>query len=57
MHHANYSPLVSLDRAHREPEVEAQVDPTEEANLEPEPEPEQGSPRCIKPQFLTFILN
>jgi hypothetical protein len=57
MHHANYSPLVSLDRAHREPEVEAQVDPTEEANLEPEPEPKQGRPRCIKPQFLTFILN
>jgi hypothetical protein len=40
MHHANYSILASLDPAHEEPEVEAQVNPIEEAN--PEPEPEQG---------------
>jgi hypothetical protein len=40
MHHANYSILASLDPAHEEPEVEAQVNPIEEAN--PKPEPEQG---------------
>jgi hypothetical protein len=53
MHHANYSLLASLDPAHEEPEVEAQVDPTEETN----PEPEQGKPRCITPPSLTFTLN
>jgi hypothetical protein len=53
MHHANYSLLASLDPVHEEPEVEAQVDPTEEAN--PEPEPEQGKPRCIKPHSLSIV--
>jgi hypothetical protein len=53
MHHANYSLLASLDPAHEEPEVEAQVDPTEETN--PEPEPEQDKPRCIKPPSLSFV--
>jgi hypothetical protein len=42
MHDANYSLLASLDPAHEEPKVEAQVDSTEEANLELEPE--QGKP-------------
>jgi hypothetical protein len=39
--------LASLDPAQEEPELEAQVDPTEEAN--PELEPEQGKSRCITP--------
>jgi hypothetical protein len=43
MHHTKYSLCASLDPTHEEPEVKAQVDPTEEAN----PEPEQGKPRCI----------
>jgi hypothetical protein len=37
----------SLDPAHDEPELEAQVDEAEKAN--PEPEPEQVKPRCITP--------
>jgi hypothetical protein len=45
MHHANYSLFASLDPTHEEPEVEAQVDPIEEAN----PELEQDKPRCITP--------
>jgi hypothetical protein len=46
MYHANYSHLTSLTgpRA-RGAGVDAQVDPVKEAN--PEPEPEQGKPRCI----------
>jgi hypothetical protein len=47
MHHANYSLLAFLDPMHKEPEVEAQVDPTKEAN----PEPEQDKPRCITPNL------
>jgi hypothetical protein len=35
----------SLDPAHKESELEAQVDQVEEAN--PEPKPEQGKPQCI----------
>jgi hypothetical protein len=42
MHHANYSLCASLDPAREEPKVEAQVDPTKETNLKPEPE--QGKP-------------
>jgi hypothetical protein len=53
MHHANYSLLASLEPAHEELEVEAQVNPTEEAN----PEPEQGKLRCTTPPSLTFVLN
>jgi hypothetical protein len=52
MHHTNYSLRTSLDPIHEEPKVEALADPTEEAN----PEPEQGKPRYITPQFLTFIF-
>jgi hypothetical protein len=57
MHHANYSLLAMLDHAHEEPEVEAQVDPTEEAN--PELEPKQGKPQCITPNpwLLFFKIN
>jgi hypothetical protein len=43
MHHTNYSLFTSLDPAHKEPKAEAQVNPTEEAN--PELEPEQAKPR------------
>jgi hypothetical protein len=43
LHHTNLSPLLHrLDPAHEEPELEAQVEQTEEAN--PNPEPEQGKP-------------
>jgi hypothetical protein len=45
MHHTKYSLRASLDPAHEESEVEAPTDPTDEANLEPEPD--QGKPRCI----------
>jgi hypothetical protein len=51
MHHTNYGLRASLDPAHEEPKVEALADPTEEANLKPEPE--QGNPGCITPQSLT----
>jgi hypothetical protein len=47
--------LYSLHPTLEEPKLEAQADQVEEAN--PEPGPEQGKPRCITPQFLTFILN
>jgi hypothetical protein len=43
MHHANCCLFTSLDPAHEESEVEAQVDPTAEIN------PEQGKSRCITP--------
>jgi hypothetical protein len=56
LRHANYSLLLYLlDPVHEELELEAQVDQTEEAN--PEPEPEQGKPRCITSSSLNFILN
>jgi hypothetical protein len=51
----DYSLFASLDPAQEEPEVEAQVEQAEEAN--PEPEPEQGKPQCIKPPSLTFNFN
>jgi hypothetical protein len=54
MHYSNYSLIASLDPAHEEPKVEAQVNPTEEANLEPE----QGKPLCITPNsWLLFWVN
>jgi hypothetical protein len=40
--------LHSLDPIREEPELEVQA---EEANIDPE----QGKPRCITPQSLTFI--
>jgi hypothetical protein len=43
MHHANYSLHALLDPTHEEPEVEAHVNPTKDAN----PEPEQCKPWCI----------
>jgi hypothetical protein len=50
-YHTNLSPFMhSLDPAHEESELEVQV---EETN----PEPEQGKPRWITQQSLTFILN
>jgi hypothetical protein len=56
MHYANISfVLHSLDLVNEEPELEVQAeqDLAEETN----PEPEQGMPRCIISQSLTFILN
>jgi hypothetical protein len=56
VHHANISFLLhSLDPGNEEPELEvrAEQDQAEDTNLEPE----QGKPRCITPQPLTFILN
>jgi hypothetical protein len=55
MHHANISfVLHSLDPVNEEPELEVQIEqvPAKETN----PEPEQGTPRCITPQSLTFIF-
>jgi hypothetical protein len=54
VHHTNYRRHALLEPAHKEPEVEAPADPTEEAN--PEPKPEQGKPRCITPQSLPFTF-
>jgi hypothetical protein len=56
VHHANISLLLHLlDSVNEEPELEVQTEQvqTEETN----PESEQGKPRCITPQSLTFILN
>jgi hypothetical protein len=59
MHHANYSLFTSLDPVHEEPEVEAQVDPTEETN--PEPSPSKASPGasnhhpCALFTFISFL--
>jgi hypothetical protein len=56
LHHANYSLLLhSLDPTREEPELEVQAEQAqaEETNTDPN----QGKPRCITPQFFTFILN
>jgi hypothetical protein len=56
VHHANISLLLySLDPVNEEPELEVQAEQVqaEETN----PEPEQGKPRYITPQSLTYILN
>jgi hypothetical protein len=45
----------SLDPTQEEPEMEGHVGQAEEAN--PEPEPEQGRPRCTNQCSLSFILN
>jgi hypothetical protein len=37
-----------------EPELEVQVEQVQAK--ETNPEPEQGKPQCITPQFLTFIF-
>jgi hypothetical protein len=55
VHHANITLLLhSLDPVNEEPELEVQTKqvPAEETN----PKPEQGKPRGITPQSLTFIF-
>ncbi len=55
MHHANISLLLhSLDPVNEELELEVQAEQVQDE--ETNPEPEQGKPRCITPQSLTFIF-
>jgi hypothetical protein len=56
VHRANISFLLHLlDPRNEEPELEDQAE--QEQAEDTNPGPEQGKPRCITPQFLTFILN
>jgi hypothetical protein len=44
----------SLNPVQEEPELEAQVEPAQGANSEPEPE--QDKPWCITPNLLLLLL-